>query len=116
MRCRKTDELAGRDDLGFLPELRKRPLIAGDLATLLCRGIRREEICLLRLWNVRSRQGVMHFRIKSKRDKIRFVPIHPAVLRLIADYLEIGKHGAMVYLAQLLIGGDMQDTHEVRHL
>ena len=37
----------------------------------------------------------MHFRIKNKRDKIRFVPIHPAVLRLIADYLEIGKHGAM---------------------
>jgi integrase/recombinase XerD len=35
----------------------------------------------------------MHFRIKGKRDKIRFVPIHPMVLRLIADYIEIAKHG-----------------------
>ena len=35
----------------------------------------------------------MHFRIRGKRDKIRFVPIHPAVLRLIGEYLQAGKHG-----------------------
>jgi integrase/recombinase XerD len=62
------------------------------LATLLYHGIRREELCLLRLRDMQSRQGVMHFRVKGKRDKIRFVPIHPMVLRLIADYLEMGKH------------------------
>ena len=63
------------------------------LATLLYHGIRREELCLLRLRDVQSRQGVMHFRIKGKRDKIRFVPVHPMVLRLIGEYLEAGKHG-----------------------
>jgi integrase/recombinase XerD len=63
------------------------------LATLLYQGIRRDELCLLRLRDMESRQGVMHFRIKGKRDKIRFVPIHAVVLRLIAEYLELGKHG-----------------------
>jgi site-specific recombinase XerD len=63
------------------------------LATLLYHGIRREELCLLRLRDIQSRQGVMHFRIKGKRDKIRFVPVHPMVLRLIGEYLEARKHG-----------------------
>jgi integrase/recombinase XerD len=66
------------------------------LATLLYHGIRREELCLLRLRDLQSRQGVMHFRIKGKRDKIRFVPVHPMVLRLIGEYLEAGKHGGGV--------------------
>jgi hypothetical protein len=38
----------------------------------------------------------MHFRIKGKRDKIRFVPVHPMMLRLIGEYLEAGKHGEAV--------------------
>jgi integrase len=63
------------------------------LATLLYHGIRREELCLLRLRDMQSRQGVMHFRIKGKRDKIRFVPVHPMALRLTGEYLEIAKHG-----------------------
>jgi integrase/recombinase XerD len=66
------------------------------LATLLYHGIRREELCLLRLRDVQSRRGVMHFRIKGKRDKIRFVPVHPMALRLIGEYLEMGKHGGAV--------------------
>jgi integrase/recombinase XerD len=61
------------------------------VATLLYHGIRREELCLLGL---QSRQGVMHFRIKGKRDKIRFVPVHAMALRLIGEYLEaLAKHG-----------------------
>jgi integrase/recombinase XerD len=63
------------------------------LATLLYHGIRREELCLLRLRDMQSRQGVMHFRIKGKRDKIRFVPVHPMVQRLIEEYLAFAKHG-----------------------
>ncbi len=66
------------------------------LATLLYHGIRREELCRLRLKDMQSREGVMHFRIRGKRDKIRFVPIHPAVLRLIGEYLQAGKHGGGV--------------------
>lgn len=63
------------------------------LATLLYHGIRREELCLLRLRDIQSRQGVMHFRIKGKRDKIRYVPLHPMAQRLIEEYLAaLGKH------------------------
>src|SRR5216684_2065444 len=51
------------------------------LATLLYHGIRREELCLLRLRDIQSRLGVMHLRVKGKRDKIRFVPVHPMALR-----------------------------------
>jgi integrase/recombinase XerD len=63
------------------------------LAVLLYHGIRREELCLIRLKDLHSREGVMHLRIHGKRGKIRFVPVHPMALRLVADYLEIGKHG-----------------------
>jgi len=63
------------------------------LATLLYHGIRREELCLLRLRDMQSRQGVLHFRIKGKRDKTRFVPVHPMVQRLIVEYLAMAKHG-----------------------
>src|SRR5208283_4079018 len=63
------------------------------LAALLYHGIRREELCLLRLRDIQSRQGVMHFRIKGKRDKIRYVPLHPMAQRLIEEYLAaLGKH------------------------
>lgn len=63
------------------------------LATLLYHGIRREELCSLRVRNIQSRQGVNHFRIKGKRDKIRFLPIHPMALRLIEEYLLKAGHG-----------------------
>ena len=42
--------------------------------------------------SVQSRQGVMHFRVKGKRDKIRFVLVNPMVLRLIGKYLEAANH------------------------
>jgi site-specific recombinase XerD len=65
------------------------------LATLLYHGIRREELCSLRARNIQSRQGVNHFRIKGKRDKTRFLPVHPMALRLIEDYLQKAGHGMM---------------------
>jgi site-specific recombinase XerD len=63
------------------------------LATLLYHGIRREELCRLRVKDIQNRQGVDHFRVKGKRDKIRFVPVHAAALRLIEEYLVLAKHG-----------------------
>jgi integrase/recombinase XerD len=48
------------------------------LATLLYHGIRREELCGLRVKDLHSRQGVLHFRINGKRAKIRFVPVNAA--------------------------------------
>ena len=39
-----------------------------------------------------QRQGVLHFRIKGKRDKIRYLPVNPNSQRLIAAYLEAAGH------------------------
>src|SRR6202162_3332068 len=64
------------------------------LATLLYHGIRREELCGLRVKDMQSRQGVMHFRVKGKRGKIRFVPAHAMAQRLIKEYLGLAGHGA----------------------
>jgi site-specific recombinase XerD len=64
------------------------------LATLLYHGIRREELCRLRVRDLESREGVRHFRIHGKRDKIRFIPVHAAALRLIEQYLDLAGHGA----------------------
>jgi site-specific recombinase XerD len=47
------------------------------LATLLYHDIRREELCRLRLGDIQTRQGVVHLRVEGKRDKIRFIPMHP---------------------------------------
>jgi site-specific recombinase XerD len=63
------------------------------LATLLYHGIRREELCGLRLKDMQSREGVKHFRVKGKRDKIRYIPVNPAAQRLIDEYLSLSGHG-----------------------
>ena len=63
------------------------------LATLLYHGIHREELCGLRVRDIQSRQGVMHFRVKGKRGKIRFVPVHAMAQRLIEEYVALAGHG-----------------------
>ncbi len=60
------------------------------LATLLYHGMRREELCSLRIRDIQSRE---HFRIKGKRDKIRFVPVHAMAQRLVEEYLQMAGHG-----------------------
>jgi site-specific recombinase XerD len=62
------------------------------LATLLYHGIRREELCLLRVKDIQSRLGVMHFRIQGKGSKIRFVPVHALAQRLVQEYLALAGH------------------------
>jgi site-specific recombinase XerD len=66
------------------------------LATLLYHGIRREELCSLRVKDMQSRQGVVHFKIKGKREKIRFIPVAAIAQRLIGEYLALAGHGAML--------------------
>lgn len=63
------------------------------LATLLYHGIRRDELCGLRVRDIESREGVKHFRVKGKGDKIRYVPLHPLAQRLIEYYLSLARHG-----------------------
>src|SRR5277367_5250863 len=62
------------------------------LATLLYHGIRREELCRLRVRDIQSRQGVLHFRVKGKRDKVHFVPVHVTAQHLIEQYLALAGH------------------------
>src|SRR6476660_1537536 len=62
------------------------------LATLLYHGIRREDLCGLRVKDLHSRQGVVHLRVKGKRSKIRFVPVNAAAQRMIEDYLALTGH------------------------
>jgi integrase/recombinase XerD len=64
------------------------------LATLLYQGIRREELCRLRIRDIQSRQGVLHFRVKGKRDKVRFIPVHVTAQCLIEQYLVQAGHAA----------------------
>jgi len=63
------------------------------LAALLYQGLRREEVCGLRVRDVHLRGGLMHFEIQGKGDKVRFVPVHPRAVRLIQEYLEVAGHG-----------------------
>ena len=63
------------------------------LATMLYHGMRREDLCGLRVKDMQSRQGVMHFRVKGKRGKIRFVPVH-AMAQLLIEELAVAGHGA----------------------
>jgi hypothetical protein len=36
----------------------------------------------------------MHFKIRGKRDKIRFIPVHAMAQRLIEEYLALAGHGS----------------------
>lgn len=62
------------------------------VAALLYHGMRREELCGLRVKDVQSREGVKHLRVKGKRDKIRYIPLHPQAQRLIESYLLLAGH------------------------
>lgn len=64
------------------------------LASLLYHGLRREELCGLRVKDMQNREGVRHFKVNGKRDKIRYVPLHPLAQRLIENYLLLAGHGA----------------------
>jgi integrase/recombinase XerD len=56
------------------------------LATLLYHGLRREELYL------QQREGVLHFRVHGKGDKVRYIPVGLKAQRLITEYLEASKH------------------------
>ena len=62
------------------------------LATLLYHGLRREELCRLRVRDIQARGGVMHLRIEGKGDKRRFLPVVPKALRLMREYLAVAGH------------------------
>jgi integrase/recombinase XerD len=62
------------------------------LSTFLYHGLRRQELCLLKVRDIQLRSGVLHLRIQGKGGKIRFVPAHPGTLERINAYLEKAGH------------------------
>lgn len=62
------------------------------LAVFLFHGLRCDELCRLQVKSVQERRGVKHIRVHGKRDKIRFVPAHPAALERIEEYLDAAGH------------------------
>ena len=64
------------------------------LSVLLYHGLRRGELCALKVKDLLDRQGVKYFRIHGKRRRIRYVEAHAAALSVIQDYLDQAGHGA----------------------
>jgi integrase/recombinase XerD len=62
------------------------------LATLLYHGLRRQELCNLRVKDFQRRTGVMMFHVHGKRKKERFIPVEPKTQRLLAEYLDASAH------------------------
>ena len=56
--------------------------------------MRREELCGLRVRDIQSRQGVMHFPGQGQAGKIQFVPVHAMAQRLTEKYLAHSNAGA----------------------
>lgn len=76
-------------DPGTLKGVRDRAI----LATLLYHGLRRAEVCALRVRDVHQRDGVPHFRVRGKGGKVRYVPVAPPALQWISRYLELAGMG-----------------------
>lgn len=63
------------------------------LATLLYHALRRDELCKLKVKDFNyQRRGVPHLKVSGKGGKIRYVPLHPAVSRLVHEYIELAGH------------------------
>jgi integrase/recombinase XerD len=62
------------------------------LATLAYHGMRRNELCRLKVRDLQRRDGVIQFRVEGKGEKIRYVPVGMKALRLLTEYLEAAGH------------------------
>ena len=62
------------------------------LSVLFFHAVRREEVAGLKLRDMHARQGVMHFRVHGKREKVRYLPVNPNSQRLVNEYLEAAGH------------------------
>ena len=62
------------------------------LAVLLYHGLRRDEVARLTVGSLHEHRGVPHLRVRGKGSKTRPVPVHPAALSALGDYLELAGH------------------------
>lgn len=63
------------------------------LATLLFHGLRRAELCSLKVGDRQQRKGAAHLCIHGKGSKIRYLPARPEAIQRIEDYLAEAGHG-----------------------
>jgi site-specific recombinase XerD len=64
------------------------------LATMLYHGLRRDELCKLRVRDYKhERRGAPHLKVTGKGEKIRYVPLHGIAGDLIDEYLGQAGHG-----------------------
>jgi site-specific recombinase XerD len=64
------------------------------LAVLLYHALRRAELCSVRVRDYEIRRGVPTLAVHGKGGKIRYLPVHPAAVRLIEEYLDASGHRA----------------------
>lgn len=64
------------------------------LSALLYHGLRRAELCALKVGDMQHRRGVQHFRVEGKGGKIRYIPVHAHTAQRINDYLDYAGHGS----------------------
>lgn len=57
------------------------------LSVLLYHGLRRAELCALKISDIQQRQGVFHLLVHGKGGKDRFIPLHPHTAQAINQYL-----------------------------
>jgi hypothetical protein len=62
------------------------------LSVLLYHGLRREELCTLKVRDIHARRGVLHLRVHGKGGKVWYLPLHPGTAELVTDYLEAAGH------------------------
>ena len=65
------------------------------LAVLLYHGLRRQEVSKLKVGAIHEQRGVPHMRVRGKGSKTRSIPIHPAALSAIDEYLELADHARL---------------------
>ena len=65
------------------------------LSTLLFHGLRREELCKLKVRDFKHvRKGVPYLKVHGKGGKIRYVELHPGTNAITLEYLDAAGHGA----------------------
>ena len=62
------------------------------LSVLLYHALRRAELCSIRVKDFALRRGVQTIAVHGKGGKIRYIPVHPAAVQLIEEYLDIAGH------------------------
>lgn len=74
------------------PETLKGKRDRAILSTFLFHGLRREELCALKVRDLQLRRGVLYLRVHGKGGKTRYVPAHPQALERINEYLNSAGH------------------------